>query len=53
MHQITKKCPILQCWRIFQKIPGSRSEGRWLLQFSGIFLCNSKCVVKFPWRFIQ
>jgi len=35
-----EKCPILQCWRIPQQIPGSRSGGGWLSKFSQFFLVH-------------
>jgi len=40
MNQIVEKCPILQCWRILQKIPGSGSKGAWLSKFSQFFLVH-------------
>jgi len=34
------KMPISQCWRIPQKIPGSRSGGGWLPKFNHFFLVH-------------
>jgi len=35
--QIVEKCPIPQCCRILQKIPGSGSGSRWLPKFNQFF----------------
>ena len=35
---IAEKCPITQCQRILQKIPGSGSGGRWLPKLNQFFL---------------
>ena len=44
MSQLVAKCPISQCWRLLQKIPGSRSGSRLLPKFNQFFhVCRYIC----------
>jgi len=38
ISQTVEKCPLSQCWRIFQNIPWSESGGRWVPEFHQFFL---------------